>query len=182
MLLESPPPPPHKEHSYSLGGYRTSLVPHWGPLAELPRQHEEAPLSSCLSAGWARRVEGVVGNETHWGPPGSRWASSYLTQSPMGPGDPASLLPCLMTEGFIPLLRRKQASASWLDGGLVPQWMSSLGAQQSQALIPAADQVRTAQGAAPAKHHGRAWSSGLMTGRLENVKVRLGGVFCKQSS
>ena len=120
MLLESPPPPSHKEHSYSLGGYRTSLVPHWGPLVEVPRQHEEAPLSSCLSAGWARRVGGVVGNGTHWGPPGSRWASSYLTQSPMGPGDPASHLPCLVTEGFIPLLRRKQASASWLDGGFSP--------------------------------------------------------------
>lgn len=67
-------------------------------------------------------------------------------------------------------------------GVSVPQWMSTLGAQQSKALIPVADQGRTAQGAAPAKHHGQAWSSGLMTGRLENIKVRLGGVFCKQPS
>lgn len=63
---------------------------------------------------------GVVRNETHWGPPGSRWASSYLAQSPMGPGDLASHLPCLVTKGFIPLLRHKQASAYWLDGGFSP--------------------------------------------------------------
>lgn len=67
-------------------------------------------------------------------------------------------------------------------GVSVPQWMSSLGAQQSKALILAADQGRTAQGAAAAKHHVQVWSSGIMTGRLENIKVRLGGVFCKQPS
>ena len=55
--------------------------------------------------------------------------------------------------------------------------MSSLGAQQSKALIPAADQGKTVQGATAAKHHGQVWSSGIMTGRLENVKVRLGGMF-----
>ena len=67
-------------------------------------------------------------------------------------------------------------------GVSVPQWMSLLGAQQSKALIPAADQGKTVQGATAAKHHGQVWSSGIMTGRLENVKVRLGGMFCKQPS
>ena len=38
----------------------------------------------------------------------------------MGPGDLASHLPCLVTKGFIPLLRHKQASAYWLDGGFSP--------------------------------------------------------------
>lgn len=31
---------------------------------------------------------------------------------------------------------------------------------------------------AAAKHHGEVWSSGIMTENLENVKVRLGSVFC----
>ena len=37
-----------------------SLVPHWGPLVEVPRQHEEAPLPSCLSAGWVRCLRGKL--------------------------------------------------------------------------------------------------------------------------
>lgn len=161
-----------------------SLVPHWGPLVEVPRQHEEAPLPSCLSAGWVRCLRGVAGNETHWGPPGSWWASSYLTQSPICPGDPSSHLPCLATKGVIPFLRQKQASASRLDGGFSPSVDEHFRSTAEQGTHSGGrpGEGRTAQGAAAAKHHERVWSGGIMTETQENIKVRLGNVFCKQPS